>query len=52
MTVRVSRCMQSEYPSALGKMAETKALLCGKRLAIFLDYDGEMGGQWVPVHCC
>ncbi|KAF5837213.1 hypothetical protein DUNSADRAFT_4668 [Dunaliella salina] len=30
------------YPSALGRMAECKAKLGGKRVAIFLDYDGTL----------
>jgi len=36
---------QDKFPSALGRMAECKAMLRGKRLAIFLDYDGEDGAR-------
>jgi len=33
---------QTAFPNALGKIAETKAMLSGKRLAVFLDYDGKI----------
>lgn len=34
--------MQAQYPGLLGSFTEFIAGACGKRLAVFLDYDGTL----------
>eukprot|EP00955_Chlamydomonas_euryale_P082535 363738-Chlamydomonas_euryale.AAC.12 len=41
MSCRALRCPQVKHPCILSHFADFTGLLRGKRLAVFLDYDGK-----------